>query len=431
VLDTAKKPRVAVYGLWHLGVVTAACMAEFGFDVVAIDENQAVIDGLRVGDTPVFEPSLPEIILNMQSVGRLSFSSDINDVRGCDILWITIDTPVDDNDYSDVESVIDRSLVAAKILADGAVMLVSSQLPVGSCEKIIALLDRSKITVACVPENLKLGRAVENFRNPDAFIVGVDTVQRKTIDDIFLCIYGDKIIYISICSAELVKHFINSFLALSVAFTNEIARICERFGADALEVERGVRFDARIGAKSYVKAGGAFSGGTLARDVRFLEEIVNKNSIISPVISAIMESNARHKNWVIERLNANFSALEGKKIAILGLSYKAGTGTLRRSAAVELAKKIHAMGADVFVYDPKVAINELSTCSFVVKSFSYAELLEKADVLIVDHLPDKKDLALLYSGLDVMHNKLIIDVNSSLSEKDISVDIKYEAVGRL
>jgi len=242
---------------------------------------------------------------------------------------------------------------------DGAVVLVSAQLPVGS----VARLERAyaagwpgrRVSFACSPENLRLGRAIQVFQNPGRIVVGVrDEAARGKLEPL-LGRFSDRLIWMSIESAEMVKHALNAFLATSITFTNEIAAICERVGADAGEVEAGLRSDPRVGPSAYVRSGPAFAGGTLARDVNFLTTTAHHHGIAVPVLDGILASNRAHAKWALSHLRRELRPLAGRTVAILGLAYKAGTSSLRRSSAVELVRALLGEGAVVRAFDPQVA----------------------------------------------------------------------------
>ena len=269
---------VAVLGLWHLGSVTAACLAAAGHSVRGFDPDPGRIAGLAAGRPPIAEPGLAELIAAALQSGALRFTADLAEaVVGADVVWVTFDTPVDDEDRADVSSVIRSVERAFPYLGDGAIILSSSQLPAGTTrgfeETWSSQAAGRSVSFACSPENLRLGKAIETFTKPDRVVVGVREARARNRIAELLAPITDRIEWMSVESAEMTKHAINAFLATSVTFANEIAALCECVGADAKEVERGLRTERRIGALAYVAPGGAFAGGTLARDVAFLREL--------------------------------------------------------------------------------------------------------------------------------------------------------------
>jgi UDPglucose 6-dehydrogenase len=350
--------KVAVLGLWHLGAVTAACVADAGVSTVGIDGDPDVIAKLNAGEPPLYEPGLADLVGQGIASGRLSFAPDMASLADADIVWICHDTPVDDDDRADVEAVVRQVEATFPHLKDGAVVLVSAQLPVGTVarlEKAFAThANGREVDFACSPENLRLGRALEIFRNPGRIVIGIrhERVRAKLAP--LLERFCRNLLWMSTESAEMVKHSLNAFLALSITFTNELAAIAERVGANAPDIEKALRSDPRIGSNAYVKAGPAFAGGTLARDVQFLSAIAEQEKLQTPLIGSIVASNRAHGRWPINQLRRRLGPLRGKTIAVLGLSYKPGTDAIRRSPSIELLRELLADGAAVRVYDPAV-----------------------------------------------------------------------------
>jgi len=375
--------KIAVCGLWHLGTVTAACLASAGHEVVGLDEDQALIDQLSVALLPVAEPGLADLTSAQLTAGRLRFSTDFGQTAGVDVVWIAYDTPVDEADRADTAFVQDRALRAITAMRPGAVILVSSQMPVGSVARLAAAAGRTDIHYACSPENLRLGKAISVFMQPDRFVIGVrDQAARDILTAVFAPI-TDRLEWMSVESAEMTKHAINAFLATSICFINEIATLCERSGADALEVERGLKSEQRIGPQSYLHAGGAFSGGTLARDIAFLRALGEQTGIGIPLVEGVFASNEYHKTWLPRCIAGVFPTLVGRRITVLGLTYKAGTDTLRRSAAVEAAQWLHSQGAEVHAFDPQVHTLPPGLASQITRHDSLASALADAEAMVV------------------------------------------------
>ena len=349
--------KVVVLGLWHLGCVTAACCAEY-FAVVGLDFDRELIANLMYGRVPVFEPGLSELIARQLENRTLSFSSDARQaLKTADVLWVCYDTPVDVNDVADNDFVLRNLDRCVPELRAGATILISSQLPVGTCRRLENKHAGRDLSFAYCPENLRLGNALETFRRPDRIVAGVrEEAARGRLRELFAPFAGDRLLWMTPESAEMTKHAINTFLALSVTFANEIARLCEVMGADAREVEQGLRSESRIGPKAYIRPGAAFAGGTLARDVVALKDIAHQNKQEAILIQAILASNEVHKQWALRRLEAIFPQFDQVTVAVLGLTYKPGTDTLRRSSAIELCLALLSRNCTVRCYDPVVKV---------------------------------------------------------------------------
>jgi UDPglucose 6-dehydrogenase len=331
-----------------MGPVTAACLASLGHEVTACDTDEARIANLNRGIAPVFEPGLEQLISSGLSSGRLQFrAATVEVARGADALWITYDTPVGDDGQADPATVMAQIEHTLASLSAEVPVLISSQLPVGSVRR----LERPSIRVAYSPENLRLGSAVNDFLYPARIVVGVRSNQDRQVLQSLLGSLSPAIEWMSVESAEMTKHAINAFLATSVVFANELASICESVGADAREVERGLKTEVRIGARAYLAPGAAFAGGTLARDVGFLNRTAREQHLNTPLLSAVLPSNEAHKLWARKKLAMLFADLSRTTVAVWGLTYKCGTDSLRGSTAVELCDWLLAAGAVVHVHD--------------------------------------------------------------------------------
>ena len=425
---------VCVYGLWHLGSVTAAGLASLGHLVFGLDEDAGVVERLQRGTPPVWEPKLEDLIQNGLGSGRLQFTADpVAALGAAEVLWITFDTPVDENDCADVEWVMSRVRAALPRLPEGAAVVISSQLPVGSVrglERYAAEeLRRGDLSFACSPENLRLGKALEVFLQPDRIVVGVrPETARQRLEPLFASI-SERVEWMSVESAEMTKHAINSFLATSVTFANELAAICELVGADAKQVERGLKTDVRIGPKAYLAPGGPFAGGTLARDVSFLESIGAAHQMQTPLLGSVRPSNDQHKNWIRRRLQALLPSLAGARIAVWGLTYKAGTDTLRRSLAVELVDWLLEQQALPQVFDPVVSALPDRWEGKVTRHATALAAIANAKVVVIGtEMPEFRVVAAEMS--QATHPELVVvDANRYLQAALSQSGLPYIAVG--
>ncbi len=428
--------RICVYGLWHLGCVTAACLAEAGHEVIGLDKDEALVDNLNRGVPPIMEHGLEDLIRHGLASASLSFSTDMEKVlQDVQVIWVAFDTPVDEDDHADVESILKQVERLFPYVQDHTLVLISSQLPVGTSRELQRIfLERfpeKEAHFAYSPENLRLGKAIEAFKHPDRVVAGYDEMAaRRLIEEVFDP-FSPHIEWMSIESAEMTKHALNAFLATSVTFINEIATLCEQVGADAREVERGLKSDSRIGEKAYLGPGAAYSGGTLARDIRFLGELGERLDLPTPLITGVERSNSEHQMWAVRRLNQYLGDLIQKKIAVWGLTYKVGTNTLRRSGAVDICRELAAQGALVQAYDPAVPELPEAYSQFITLSSSAREALQGVDALVLfTGWPEFKEVdALEY--LQSMKNPLVLDANRFLADVLDNVQgIQYLTVGK-
>jgi UDPglucose 6-dehydrogenase len=422
--------RIVVYGLWHLGCVTAACLAEAGHHVVGLDLDEPVVRDLRQGRAPLHEPGLDDLIGAALANGRLTFTTTAAEALAeADVVWVAFDTPVDDQDEADVGFVRDRLEAVAPALRPGTLVLISSQVPAGFTRRLAEDWHDKGLHYAYSPENLRLGKALEVFRKPERVIVGVSAAEAGPRLAELFSPFCDRIEWMSVESAEMTKHALNAFLATSVTFINELARLCEAVGADAREVERGLKSEARIGPKAYLSPGAAFAGGTLARDLRFLVDFGRRYRIDTPLFQGVLASNHRHKGWAHDKV-VQLVGRGGGTVAVLGLTYKPGTSTLRRSSSVELCRQLHAEGIRVQAHDPAVRGLPEELAEAIALCASPREALRGADVAVVaTPWPDYQALR-PDDVLALMRQPQVIDQMHFLGALASDPRITYVATGR-
>ncbi len=427
--------KICVLGLWHLGSTAAACLASAGFETIGLDSDEARVGGLKQGVPPLYEPGLAELVEQGLADGMLTFTTDTaSALKAVSVLWITIDTAVDDDDEGDVDAVLEAVESAFPHIEDGTTVLVSSQLPVGTT----ALLERHfalqatgrEVSFAYSPENLRLGNAIEAFMRPERIVVGVrgaGTVEKLKP---LLSKFSDKLQWTSIESAEMSKHALNAYLATSITFANEVAAISEQVGADAVEVEAALRSDPRVGRHAYVRPGPAFAGGTLARDVAYLNRLATENHLELPLLASVIPSNRAHRDWPIRKLEERLGQVAGRSVGVLGLAYKPGTDAVRRSVGIDVCRWLARKGAAVRAYDPKVSSLPEALEGAVSLVKTPLEAIRGADAAVVaTEWPEFRDLQ-ADDFVYAMNTPLVIDPGRLLAQS-IATDerIEYVAVG--
>ncbi len=354
---------ICVTGIWHQGAVVSACLADLGNNVRGVcDEKTAAL--LNGGQPPVHEPVLPEIIQRNLQAGRLHYTTDYTEgLEGAEFVFISTDTPVDANDDSDLSSIYAIAENIGQHARTDIVLCVTAQVPIGTSEDLAQVV-RSRASVECavayVPEFLRLGIAVETFRQADRFVVGCnDPVTAERVAALYQP-FGRPIVYTDIRSAEMAKHAANAFLATSISFINEIANLCEVLDADALEVAHVLKLDRRIGKQAFLTPGLGFAGGTLGREIRALQRFGSAQQAPTPLLDAVWQVNARRARLVSRRLSAALGSLKRHQIGILGLTYKAGTSTLRRAISLDIVRDLVGQGTKVRAFDPLANLAEVS-----------------------------------------------------------------------
>lgn len=425
---------VCVQGLWHLGTVTAACLASLGNKVTGLDFDAGTVNRLKQGIPPLLEPGLEELVMQGLASGRLGFSSQPEEaLRNIEVLWVAYDTPVDNDDNADIDYIVAQIEKTLPHLPVGATVLISSQMPVGSVKRLEAIANarfpKKEIGFACSPENLRLGKALEIFLKPDRIVVGARSARDRERLDRLLRAITSRIEWMSVESAEMTKHAINAFLATSVTFANEIASLCELAGADAKEVERGLKTESRIGPGAYLSPGAAFAGGTLARDIAFLNGIGAKKRLATPLLSSVKPSNEAHKQWPMHKLQALFPDLSRARIAVWGLTYKPGTDTLRRSTAIELCNWLVERGARVCVHDPAItALPGELTLKLTRADDPLAALAGAQALVISTPWPDYKGIA-ADAIVKAAPGIVVLDAGRFLAGLATDSRLRYIAVG--
>jgi len=431
-----KKQKVCVIGIWHLGSVYSVCLADLGYQVTGVEENPARVEDLNRGIPPIFEPGLGELLKNDLNLGRLSYTTDMSHaVEGCNFVLITYDTPVDENDEVDLSPVLNACQEIGRHLESGAIIIVSSQVPVGTCDNIKSLVGQNNpsldFDIACSPENLRLGQAINYFKNPDRIVIGADN--KSTLDKVealFDVIPAPKL-RMNLKTAEMTKHALNAFMATSISFANEIANLCDETGADALKIAEALKSDIRIGPGVPLLPGLAFAGGTLARDLKILKNLGERTNCEMALISGVLRVNQRQNGLVMRKLQKIYGSVSNLTVGILGLTYKAGTSTLRRSAALEIIKDLVNNRAVVRAYDPKASLEEVKQHQeFEFISDPYAVARGADALVIVTDWPEFRnlDFDLIKAS---MKRPVLIDAKNILdSEQLIGKGFLYSGVGR-
>ena len=356
--------KICITGIWHQGTVVSACLADLGNNVHGVcDEKTA--ETLNAGQPPVYEPELPEIIQHNLEAGRLAYSSDyVAGLAGAEFVFICTDTPVDEDDQSDLVPIYAIAEKIGRNLSTDIVLCVTAQVPIGTSQNIARVVRELApgfdVQVAYIPEFLRLGIAVETFRQADRFVIGCDD---PDVAERIAALYQPlerPIYYTDVRSAEMAKHASNAYLSTSISFINEIANLCEVLDADATEVARVLKLDKRIGKYAFLSPGLGFAGGTLGREIRALQKLGAANQMPVPLMDAVWKINAERAQLVSRRLTSALGKLYGVQIGILGLTYKAGTSTLRRAISLDIVRDLVEQGAKIKAFDPLANLSEVA-----------------------------------------------------------------------
>jgi UDPglucose 6-dehydrogenase len=353
--------RVAMVGTGYVGLVSGACIADFGHQVTCVDKDGTKISALNAGEIPIYEPGLAELVRTNVEQGRLSFSTALNEaVAEADAVFIAVGTPSRRGDgHADLSYVYDAAREIAAALRGFTVVITKSTVPVGTGDEVERIIRELRpgndVAVVSNPEFLREGAAIHDFKHPDRIVVGTDDERaRKIVAEIYRPLYLNQapILFTERRTAELIKYAANAFLATKITFINEIADLCERVGADVQEVARGIGLDNRIGPK-FLHAGPGFGGSCFPKDVRALIKTAQDHDVPMRILEAVETVNDTRKRAMARKVSAAFAGvLRGKTVAVLGLTFKPNTDDMREAPSIPLITALQDMGAKVRAYDP-------------------------------------------------------------------------------
>ncbi len=390
--------KIAIIGTGYVGLVTGTCFADVGNNVICVDNDTSKIDRLNNGEIPIYEPGLDRLVIRNFKEGRLTFTTDIKKaVEESLICFIAVGTPPDEDGSADLSYVLAVAKDIATYMNDYKIVVDKSTVPVGTGDKVKALIDQVlkergadyEFDVVSNPEFLKEGAAIDDFMKPDRIVIGSDNVRVRELMRVLYSPFArahEKVIFMSLRSAEMTKYAANSMLATKISFMNEIATLCEKLGADVGEVRHGIGSDSRIGYK-FIYPGVGYGGSCFPKDVKALIHMANKNGILPQLMQAVEDVNARQKMLLAEKAIAHFGGdIKGKKLALWGLSFKPETDDMREAPAIIIIEALLEAGAEIVAYDP-VAIEESKRRFGERDGLTYADssyaALEGADALLL------------------------------------------------
>lgn len=425
---------VAIIGTGYVGLVSGACLAELGHHVSCVDVDPAKIEKLRQGVMPIFEPGLEELVKRNVANGRLKFTTDYTQaVPEAEFVSIAVGTPSAEDGSADMQYVYAAAEMIGKHLKRYTVVADKSTVPVGTSERVAEII-RGQFTgefdVISNPEILREGHAVSDFSHPTRIIIGSPSPRATEVTMRLYAFLDCPKIVMSPRSAELTKYAANAFLATKISFINEIAHLAEELGADVEEVAAGIGSDPRIG-KDFLRAGLGWGGSCFPKDVRAIRHKAGTVGQEMPIVNAALEMNARAKDRVVSRIEKAIGGLSGKRIALLGLSFKNNTDDTRESAALELARRFHASGATVAAYDPEAVIHDSDFALYILRFATALEAATSADALVIATEWDEfrsLDLALIGKA---MKGRLIMDARNLLKPEEARKNgLTYLSIGR-
>jgi UDPglucose 6-dehydrogenase len=353
--------RIAIIGSGYVGLVSGACLSEFGHTVICIDKDEAKIAALKQGVIPIFEPGLEDVVAANVKAGRLSFGADLAAaVRDADAVFIGVGTPSRRGDgHADLTYVYAAAEEIAAALTGYTVVVTKSTVPVGTSRQVEAIIRKANpaadFDMASNPEFLREGSALEDFRRPDRVVVGCDSERaRAAMREVYRPLFLNEtpILFTSRETSELIKYAANAFLATKITFINEMADICEKVGGDVQDVARGIGLDGRIG-KKFLNAGPGYGGSCFPKDTLALVRTAQELGSPSRIVEAVVAVNDARKSNMARKIQTAFGGVRGKTIAVLGLTFKPNTDDMRDAPSLVVVPALQSEGATVRAYDPE------------------------------------------------------------------------------
>jgi UDPglucose 6-dehydrogenase len=432
--------RVAIIGAGYVGLVSGACLADFGYEVICVDTDEHKIAALRAGRVPIYEPGLSELVLANQAAHRLSFTTSLREAgRGAKAIFIAVGTPsLAEIGSADMHYVYDAARAIAEVVEDFAVVVIKSTVPIGAGDEVERIigerLPRGRFAVVSNPEFLREGAAIRDFKQPDRVVIGVDDERaRAVMSDIYQPIEraGCQMIYTSRRSSEMIKYAANVFLAMKVTFINEIGDLCERLDADVLDVSRGVGLDDRIGAK-FLNSGPGFGGSCFPKDTLALTKLAIEAKAPIRLVETLVEVNDKRKLAMAAKVvRACGGSVAGKRIAVLGLTYKPKTDDMRDAPSLVIIPELQAAGAEVAAYDPEgveMAKAMLPGVEFADNAYA---CLEGADAAVVITEWDEFRALDLARVKEMLASPILVDMRNIYPVKTMkALGFRYVCVGR-
>ncbi|WP_441252508.1 UDP-glucose dehydrogenase family protein [Tardiphaga sp. 71_E8_N1_1] len=432
--------RIAMIGTGYVGLVSGACFADFGHNVICVDKDSSKIDALLRGEIPIFEPGLDALVASNVKSGRLGFRLDLSEaVKTADAVFIAVGTPSRRGDgHADLSYVHAAAREIAANLRDFTVVITKSTVPVGTGDDVERIIKETNpdadVAVASNPEFLREGAAIRDFKHPDRIVVGTDDERARTvISEIYRPLYLNQapIMYTGRRTAELIKYAANAFLATKITFINEIADLAERTGADVQDVARGIGLDNRIGAK-FLHAGPGFGGSCFPKDTRALVKTGQDYDAPLRIVEAVLTVNDNRKRAMARKVSAALGGnLRGKTVGVLGLTFKPNTDDMREAPSIPLITALQDLGATVQAYDPvgmEQAKHELPDITYCDDAYACAT---GADALVIVTEWEQFRALDLMQLKEKMKQPVIVDLRNIYRPEEMEkAGFTYESVGR-
>jgi UDPglucose 6-dehydrogenase len=430
---------ICVIGSGYVGLVTGACLADFGMNVVGVDKDHGKVEGLSRGRVPIYEPGLDTLVQKNMAEGRLRFTTDLGPaIEEAQAIFIAVGTPPKSDGSADLTFIREVAASIAEHLNGYKIIITKSTVPIGTGRMIEAIVrdgvgGKHTFAVVSNPEFLREGSAIEDFMHPDRVVIGTrDQRAAEMMKKVYSPLHAADVPFIvtNVETAELIKYASNGFLATKISFINEVAQICEAWGADVEVVSKGMGLDNRIGPK-FLQAGPGFGGSCFPKDTRAAAQIARDAGLRFRIIEAVLEVNEFTQKRMIEKVDQALGGFAGKTIAVLGLSFKPNTDDLRESPALPVVAALVDGGAAVRAFDPEAMTACKPLFPTVVYTRDAYEAAEGADAVVIAtewNQFRKLDLERLRK---LVRGTLVIDLRNLYEPEEMAVEgFRYVSIGR-
>jgi len=430
---------IAMIGTGYVGLVSGACFSEFGIDVTCIDKDAGKIDVLNQGGIPIYEPGLDDLVARNMKAGRLHFSSDLaGAVAEADGVFIAVGTPTRRGDgHADLQYVFAAAEEIADSLSGYTVIVTKSTVPVGTGRQVQEIVKARRpdadFDVASNPEFLREGSAIEDFMRPDRVVVGLDSERaRDTMSALYrpLYLHETPMLFTTLETSELIKYATNSFLATKITFINQMADLCEKTGANVQDVARGIGLDGRIGPK-FLHPGPGYGGSCFPKDTLALVKTAQQYGAPVTIVEAVVDANERRKIAMADKVLGALGDAAGKKVAMLGLTFKPNTDDMRESPSLVIVPRLAEAGAVVRAYDPKGMKEAAELMPGAEMCDSAYEAVEGADALVIATEWNEFRLLDLARLNKIMRQPLVVDLRNIYKPAEVeAAGLRYVGIGR-
>ncbi len=432
--------RIAMVGTGYVGLVSGTCFAEFGINVICVDKDKDKIERLKNGEIPIYEPGLEDLVAKQVAAERLSFTTNLSEaVKGVDAIFIAVGTPPRENDgQADMKYVYAAAKEVANVIEGYTVVVTKSTVPVGTANEVESIIKttnpNAEFDVCSNPEFLREGAAIGDFMRPDRVVIGVNSERAaKVMKALYRPLYINEtpMIITTPETSETIKYAANAFLATKITFINEMANLCEKTGANVQEVAKGIGLDGRIGSK-FLHAGPGYGGSCFPKDTLALTQIGQKYGAPQNIVETVVWVNAERQRQMADLIvQACGGDVKGKKIGILGVSFKPNTDDIRESPSLVIIPLLQEHGANIAAFDPAAMEHGAKELEDIQWCNNAYEVAENADILaIVTEWNEFRALDMERIGT-LMAEKTVVDMRNIYKPKDMEkLGFTYISIGR-